>query len=206
MLTADLRTTGFPETLAKYDKIMSNLPKMEAVTIESILRLGYNVAHGSAPERTGFLKRNIGWIVQSHTTGTLYSDAFYSEHVNYGTSKMQSRPYFSLADNEMSTQAPSIAAEISDVVFMKVQDPHVLNIIASKTFFAHMRRTHGARQHAKHARRYSSATRGNAPFTGARRYTQLSGISGFRIGQQHYSAGRIVRRKGAFSITRGRKQ
>lgn len=145
----DVRLTGFHETIAKFDMIKSAMPKVASTSLESVLQLGQNVAQAIVPVRTGFLQRSIGYNVGGLNNGTLFATAPYAARINYGDSKVQPRPFFDLAVMEMAAQFSYVVWTETELA-LKIQDPHVLNLRASRAYESFIRKTHGVTAKAHH--------------------------------------------------------
>jgi len=191
MILSVIREYGYPETLAKFDKIQSNLKNIEVYSLQSLFQLGEYVAKATVPYRTGNLYRSIGWNIFSQTSGEFFATADYAKRINGGTSKFQARPFFDLAVMEMSRAAP-YALNQEAYLAVHIQDPHILNLRASKAYERLQRASFRAHGHGagrrttryggnvgispggSHTRRYPSRPSGIAGTAGVRRPTGQS--------------------------------
>ncbi len=197
MLRATVREYGYPETLAKFDKIQSNIKKMEVYSLQSLLQLGEYVAKATVPYRTGNLYRSIGWNVFSQNSGEFFATADYARRINGGTSRFMARPFFDLAVMEMIRAAPFALSQEANLV-VHIQDPHILNLKASKAYERFQRvsfRTHGtgAGRHKSPYLKGRSGTTGTTKYPG--RPQGLVGTAGVlrssgRFGGRGYFRGR----------------
>jgi HK97 gp10 family phage protein len=76
--------------------IKGELPNTANTVLNQVARNTTDTMKKNAPVKTGFLRNNISYTV-SGTKATIDSKATYSGFVNYGTSKMAARAFFSNA-------------------------------------------------------------------------------------------------------------
>jgi len=70
--------------LKELRKMLEEIPEQVRGILEDLTRETYEKAVQYAPERTGFLRRNIVWSVEG-LTGRVISQAPYSAYVEFGT-------------------------------------------------------------------------------------------------------------------------
>lgn len=76
--------------------LKSELPNTANTVLNQVARNTTDAMKKNAPVKTGFLRNNISYTV-SGTKAQIDSTATYSGFVNYGTSKMAARAFFSNA-------------------------------------------------------------------------------------------------------------
>lgn len=75
------------QTIAK-----TNLKAVDAVC-EGEIRKAYDEARRLVPVRTGYLRSTIYWVKKALASYSLGASASYAQFVEYGTSRMDARPF-----------------------------------------------------------------------------------------------------------------
>lgn len=110
--TKNFRIEGIDELVTLFHNL---IPQMTDSFHEITGRYGasmYKDMYSRCPVRTGYLRSTIG-LTSSPESFNIYVTADYAGYVNFGTSRMKSRPFFTSVVNE---QSPKMVEEYNIAV------------------------------------------------------------------------------------------
>lgn len=134
MYKLSFKMDGVQKMMNRLVGLREVLPEINNRSIESVLILGFDVAYNLCPVLSGDLQKTISYDVTGMNEGTLSaggSTAPYAKFVNFGTSKMEPRPFFTIAFHEMKRQFPEIAIQVMEAPIKTQTKPRVVRTASS---------------------------------------------------------------------------
>lgn len=110
--TANFRIEGIDELMTLFQNLK---PQMSGSFQEITGRYAssmYSEMRNRCPVRTGYLRSTIG-MTSDPNAFNIYVTAFYAPYVNFGTSRMKARPFFTSVIEE---QSPNMIKEYNQAV------------------------------------------------------------------------------------------